>query len=99
MKVMLVQSEPASCSHYRVFSQSDFYRTRTWVEVFLKAELLLLQRGPSRPSQWFGQNGHLLQTLIIGLLVVIMGFDEDHTGRPFGASRCTQILKKKHKTG
>ena len=43
-------------------------------------------------SEGLGQDGDLLQALVVGLLVLLVGLDEDHTGRPFGTRRRTQVL-------
>lgn len=48
-------------------------------------------------SQRFGQAGHFLQTLVVGVLVVVMRFDQDHAGRPLGARRRSQILRAEQK--
>lgn len=48
-------------------------------------------------SQRFGQAGHFLQTLVVGVLVVVVRFDQDHAGRPLGARRRSQILEAEQK--
>ena len=44
-------------------------------------------QGGGGGSDGFGQSGHLLYTLIIGLFVLFMTFDHDHTCRSFGTCR------------
>lgn len=45
-------------------------------------------------SDWFRQRCDFLQTLIIGFFIIIMRFDHDNTGGPFGSSWRAQILQK-----
>lgn len=49
-------------------------------------------------SQRFGKVGHLLQTLVVGILIVLVRFDQDHTGRPLWPRRRAQILKAEQET-
>lgn len=48
-------------------------------------------------SERFGEAGHLLHTLVVGILIVLMRFDQDHAGRPLRACRRTQILETDEK--
>lgn len=49
-------------------------------------------------SERFGQAGHLLHALVVGVLVVLVRLDQDHAGRPLGARRRAQILKRERET-
>ena len=40
---------------------------------------------------------HLLQALVIGLLVFLMGLDHYHTGGALGAGSCTQVLQRRNR--